>query len=49
LVFVVVLHKLLTCSILQTAREQDLFPDTKAIGGMNFRETQVAHLMVFFM
>jgi len=49
LVLAVVWRKFLTCSILQTAREQDLFPETKAIGGTNFRETQVAHLMVFFM
>ena len=28
-VFIVVLHKLLTGSILQTARERDLFPETK--------------------
>ena len=49
LVFIVALHKLLTGSILQTARERDLFPDTKAICGTKFRETQVAHLMAFFM
>ena len=45
LVFIVVLHKLLTVSILQTARERDLFPN-KAICETNSRETQVAHLMV---
>jgi len=45
--FIVVLHKFLSGSILQTARERDLFPDTKVIGGTNFPETQVAHLMVF--
>ena len=48
LVFIVVLHKLLTGSILQASRERDLLPDTKAISGTNFRETQVAHLMVSF-
>ena len=46
LVFIVVLHKLLTDSVLQTVRERELFPDTKAICGTNFRETRAAHLMV---
>ncbi len=40
LVFVAVLDELLTGSILQTASEQDLFPNTKAICGTNFREIQ---------
>jgi len=48
LVFIVVLHKPLTGSILQASRERDLLPDEKEISGTNFRETQVAHLMVFF-
>jgi len=48
LVFVL-LHKVLAGSIPRTARERDLFPGTKATCGRNFRETQVAHLMVFFM
>ena len=48
LVLIVVLHKLLTGSILQASRERDLLPHTKAISGKNFCETQVAHLMVFF-
>jgi hypothetical protein len=41
-------HKLLTGSIIQTARERDLFPDTKAICETNFREAQVAHQVRFF-
>jgi hypothetical protein len=49
LVFVVVLHKLLTCSVLKTARKRDLFPDAKVIRGTNVRETQAAHLRVVFM
>jgi hypothetical protein len=49
LVIIAVLHKLLTGAILQTARERNLFPDIKAICGTNVRETQVAHLTVFFM
>jgi hypothetical protein len=48
LVVIVVWHKLLTGSIFQTARERDLFPDTKAICETNFREAQVAHLVRFF-
>jgi hypothetical protein len=38
-VFVLVLHKLLTCSTFQTARGWDLFPNTKAIYGTNFRKS----------
>jgi hypothetical protein len=44
LVFIAVLHKFLACSILQTARERGLFPGTKAVCGINFRETRAAHL-----
>jgi hypothetical protein len=45
LVVIVIRHKLLTGSIFQTARELDLFPDTRAICGTNVDETQVACLM----
>jgi hypothetical protein len=48
LVFIDVLHKLLTDSIVQTTRGRDLFPDTRAICGTNFREAQVAHLVRLF-
>ena len=48
LVVVVVWHKLSTGSIIQTARERDLFPGTSAICETNFRGTQVAHPAGFF-
>ena len=47
-VFIVALHRLSAGSNLQTVCDRHLLPDTKAISGMNFREVQVAHLMVFF-
>jgi len=46
--FFVVWHKLSTGSIIQTARERDLFLDTRAICETNFRGAQVAHLVGFF-
>jgi hypothetical protein len=48
LVFLVVLHKLLTGLILQASRERVLLQDTKAISETNFLETQATHLMVLF-